>query len=49
MLTSMSDEATTRESFDTGATDYLTKPFSVPQLAARVQVCLARATATAQT
>jgi CheY-like chemotaxis protein len=48
MLTSMSDEATTRESFDTGATDYLTKPFSVPQLAARVQVCLARATVTAQ-
>jgi CheY-like chemotaxis protein/phosphoribosyl 1,2-cyclic phosphodiesterase len=43
MLTSMNDEATTRQSFDTGATDYLTKPFSIPQLAARVQVCLARA------
>jgi CheY-like chemotaxis protein len=43
MLTSMSDEATTRQGFDTGATDYLTKPFSIPQLAARVKVCLARA------
>ena len=43
MLTSMSDEATTREGFDKGATDYLTKPFSIPQLAARVKVCLARA------
>jgi CheY-like chemotaxis protein/phosphoribosyl 1,2-cyclic phosphodiesterase len=48
MLTSMADEATTREGFETGATDYLTKPFSIPQLAARVKVCLARATTTAQ-
>ena len=48
MLTSMTDEATTRESFDTGATDYLTKPFSIPQLAARVQVCLARAATASQ-
>jgi CheY-like chemotaxis protein/phosphoribosyl 1,2-cyclic phosphodiesterase len=42
ILTSMTDEGTTRHGFDTGAADYLTKPFSLPQLAARVRVCLAR-------
>jgi CheY-like chemotaxis protein/phosphoribosyl 1,2-cyclic phosphodiesterase len=42
ILTSMNDETTTRHGFDCGAADYLTKPFSVPQLAARVGVCLAR-------
>jgi CheY-like chemotaxis protein/phosphoribosyl 1,2-cyclic phosphodiesterase len=42
ILTSMNDESTTRHGFDTGAADYLTKPFSMPQLAARVGVCLAR-------
>jgi CheY-like chemotaxis protein/phosphoribosyl 1,2-cyclic phosphodiesterase len=43
ILTSMDDEGSTREGFDRGATDYLTKPFSMPQLAARVRSILARA------
>ena len=43
MLTSMSDEPSTRASFDAGVTDYMTKPFSIPQLTARVRACLARA------
>jgi CheY-like chemotaxis protein len=42
VLTAHGDEATTRAGFDVGATDYLTKPFSMPQLAARVRACLAR-------
>ena len=42
ILTAMDDEATTRAGFDLGATDYLTKPFTIPQLAARVRACLAR-------
>ena len=42
VLTALDDEATTRAGFDLGATDYLTKPFSIPQLAARVRACLAR-------
>jgi CheY-like chemotaxis protein len=42
VLTSMDDEASTRAGFALGANDYLTKPFSVPQLAARVRACLAR-------
>jgi CheY-like chemotaxis protein len=42
MLTSMADEATTRAGFEAGVTDYVTKPFSVPQLSARVRACLAR-------
>jgi CheY-like chemotaxis protein len=42
VVTSMGDEETTREGFDLGATDYLTKPYSIPQLAARVRSCLAR-------
>ena len=42
VLTGMDDEVTTRAGFEVGATDYLTKPFSVPQLAARVRACLAR-------
>ena len=42
VLTALDDEATTRSGFDLGATDYLTKPFSIPQLAARVRACLAR-------
>jgi CheY-like chemotaxis protein/phosphoribosyl 1,2-cyclic phosphodiesterase len=44
MLTSMSDEPSTRAGFDAGVTDYLTKPFSIPQLTARVRACLARRT-----
>ena len=42
ILTAMDDEATTRAGFDLGATDYLTKPFTIPQLAARVRACLTR-------
>ena len=42
VLTGMDDEATMRVGFECGATDYLTKPFSIPQLAARVRACLAR-------
>ena len=43
MLTSQSDEGSTRAGFDAGATDYLTKPFSSPQPSARVRACLTRA------
>jgi two-component system phosphate regulon response regulator PhoB len=42
MLTSMTDEASTRAAFEAGVTDYVTKPFSIPQLTARVRACLAR-------
>jgi phosphoribosyl 1,2-cyclic phosphodiesterase/CheY-like chemotaxis protein len=42
VLTALDDEVTTRSGFALGATDYLTKPFSIPQLAARVRACLAR-------
>jgi CheY-like chemotaxis protein/phosphoribosyl 1,2-cyclic phosphodiesterase len=42
VLTALDDEVNTRSSFELGATDYLTKPFSIPQLAARVRACLAR-------
>jgi len=43
MLTAMTDEASTRAGFDAGVTDFVTKPFSIPQLIARVRTCLARA------
>jgi two-component system phosphate regulon response regulator PhoB len=42
MLTAMTDEPSTRAGFDAGVTDYVTKPFSVPQLTSRVRACLAR-------
>ena len=42
MLTAMSDEPSTRAGFEAGVTDYLTKPFSIPQLTARIRICLAR-------
>ena len=42
MLTGMTDEASTRAGFTAGVTDYVTKPFSMPQLVARVHACLAR-------
>jgi len=42
VLTAMDDEANTRAGFEFGATDYVTKPFSIPQLAARVRACLKR-------
>jgi DNA-binding response OmpR family regulator len=44
MLTAMSDEPSTRAGFDAGVTDYVTKPFSVPQLTSRVRACLTRIT-----
>jgi CheY-like chemotaxis protein/phosphoribosyl 1,2-cyclic phosphodiesterase len=43
MLTAMTDESSTHAGFDAGVTDYVTKPFSIPQLTARVRACLARA------
>ena len=42
MLTAMTDEPSTRAGFEMGVTDYVTKPFSIPQLTARVRACLAR-------
>ena len=42
MLTSMGDEPSTRAGFEAGVTDYVTKPFSIPQLTSRVRACLAR-------
>ena len=42
MLTAMADEPSTRAAFDAGVTDYVTKPFSIPQLTSRVRACLAR-------
>jgi CheY-like chemotaxis protein/phosphoribosyl 1,2-cyclic phosphodiesterase len=42
VLTAMDDEASTRAGFELGATDYVTKPFTIPQLAARVRACLTR-------
>jgi len=43
VLTAMGDESNTRMSFDMGATDFLSKPFTPPQLDARVRTCFARA------
>jgi CheY-like chemotaxis protein len=42
VLTAMDDELATRTGFEFGATDYVTKPFAIPQLAARVRACLTR-------
>jgi DNA-binding response OmpR family regulator len=42
VLTAMDDEVNTRAGFEFGATDYVTKPFTIPQLAARVRACLTR-------
>jgi CheY-like chemotaxis protein len=43
VLTAYGDEDITRESFAAGATDFVSKPFSPPQLSARVRACFARA------
>jgi CheY-like chemotaxis protein len=43
MLTSLNDEESIRKGFELGCSDYLTKPFSMPQLITRVRACLARA------
>jgi CheY-like chemotaxis protein len=45
ILTASGDENSTRQSFESGATDYLSKPFSAPQLETRVRTCFARASA----
>jgi CheY-like chemotaxis protein len=44
VLTAMGDEESARHSFQLGATDFLAKPFSPPQLDARVRACFAHAT-----
>ncbi len=43
MLTARKDEADKLRGFETGADDYVTKPFSVKELLARVKAILARA------
>lgn len=45
VLTAHGDEESARASFDLGATDFLAKPFTAPQLDARVRSCVARAQA----
>ena len=45
MLTVRDSEASMRAGFDAGATDYLAKPFTMPQLTARVRACLSRSDA----
>jgi len=42
ILTATGDEHTAQAGFATGANDYLTKPFAIPQLLARVHACLTR-------
>jgi CheY-like chemotaxis protein/phosphoribosyl 1,2-cyclic phosphodiesterase len=44
VLTAMGDEESARKSFELGATDFLSKPFTAPQLDARVRSCFAHAT-----
>ena len=41
VLTAQGDEASATASFEGGATDYLSKPFTPPQLDARVRSCFA--------
>lgn len=43
VLTALGDEDSVRSSFELGATDFLAKPFTPPQLDARVRACCARA------
>jgi CheY-like chemotaxis protein/phosphoribosyl 1,2-cyclic phosphodiesterase len=43
VLTAMGDEESARRSFELGATDFLAKPFTAPQLDARVRSCFAHA------
>jgi phosphoribosyl 1,2-cyclic phosphodiesterase len=42
VLTVSGNESSTRAAFEAGATDFLTKPFTIPQLTTRVTTCLAR-------
>ena len=43
VLTALGDEESARSSFQSGATDFLNKPFTPPQLDARVRSCFAHA------
>jgi two-component system phosphate regulon response regulator PhoB len=43
VLTGEGNEESARMCFELGATDYLAKPFSLPQLDARIRSCIARA------
>jgi len=43
ILTAHGDESRIQACFNAGAMDYLSKPFSIPQLNARVRACLVRA------
>src|SRR4029077_17985461 len=45
ILPRTTDDPSTRAGFEAGVTDYVTKPFSIPQLTARVRACLARSQA----
>jgi putative two-component system response regulator len=45
VLTAMGDEESARISFESGATDFLAKPFTPPQLDARVRSCFAHSAA----
>jgi len=42
VLTAQGDEESIASAFQSGATDYLVKPFSPPQLCSRVRACMAR-------
>jgi CheY-like chemotaxis protein len=42
VLTVSGNETSTRAAFEAGATDFLTKPFTIPQLNTRVATCFAR-------
>ncbi len=42
VLTVSGNESSTRAAFEAGATDFLTKPFTIPQLNTRVATCFAR-------
>lgn len=42
VLTAQGDEESARRSFELGATDFLAKPFTPPQLDARIQISVAR-------
>ncbi len=42
VLTVSGNESSIREAFEAGATDYLTKPFTIPQLNTRVTTCFSR-------
>src|SRR4029077_16562765 len=46
MLTVRDKEADMIEALDAGADDYITKPFSIPELAARLRSAVRRSTAT---